>query len=203
MTARDWRAGELRLLAAALVVAVAAVTSVGFFVDRIRLGLERDATQLLGADLVLNSDAPIGTAVRDRARADGLALAETVTFPSMAISEANAENNTLAAVKAVSPGYPLRGALRVQDRAGAPDEPARDVPAPGTVWVDPQALNALRIGPGEKLRLGDKSFVVAKLIAVEPDRGAQFINFAPRVLLNLADLPATQLIQPGSRVSYR
>ncbi len=203
MTARDWRAGELRLLAAALMVAVAAVTSVGFFVDRIRLGLERDATQLLGADLVLNSDVPIGAAVRDRARADGLALAETVTFPSMAISAANAENNTLAAVKAVSTGYPLRGVLRVQDRVGAPDEPTRDVPALGTVWVDPQALAALRIAPGDRLRLGDKSFVVAKLIAVEPDRGAQFINFAPRVLLNLADLPATQLIQPGSRVSYR
>ncbi|MEW5881038.1 MAG: FtsX-like permease family protein [Pseudomonadota bacterium] len=203
MTARDWRAGELRLLAAALVVAVAAVTSVGFFVDRIRLGLERDATQLLGADLVLGSDQPIDDAVRQRAQADGLAIAETVTFPSMAISEANAENNALVAVKAVSRGYPLRGALRVQDRLGAPDAVTREVPAPGTVWVDPQALDALRIAPGEALRLGDKRFVVAKLIAVEPDRGAQFINFAPRVLLNLADLPATHLIQPGSRVSYR
>ncbi|MFN3565742.1 MAG: ABC transporter permease, partial [Burkholderiaceae bacterium] len=203
MTARDWRAGELRLLAAALVVAVAAVTSVGFFVDRIRLGLERDATQLLGADLVLDSDQPIAEAVRERARADGLALAETVTFPSMALSEANAELSTLAAVKAVSRGYPLRGALRVQDRLGAPDAATREIPASGTVWVDPQALSALRIAPGERLRLGDKRFVVAKLIAVEPDRGAQFINFAPRVLLNLADLPATGLIQPGSRVSYR
>lgn len=203
MTGRDWRAGELRLLAAALVVAVAAVTSVGFFVDRIRLGLQRDATQLLGADLVLSSDQPIDEAVRERARADGLALAETVTFPSMAISEANAEASTLAAVKAVSAGYPLRGALRVRSAPGQPDEVTRDIPAPGTVWVDPQALDALRIAPGETLRLGDKRFVVAGLIAVEPDRGAQFINFAPRVLLNLADLPATQLIQPGSRVSYR
>ncbi|MFZ5540999.1 MAG: ABC transporter permease, partial [Pseudomonadota bacterium] len=171
MTARDWRAGELRLLAAALVVAVAAVTSVGFFVDRIRLGLERDATQLLGADLVLGSDQPIDDAVRQRAQADGLAIADTVTFPSMAISEANAENNALVAVKAVSRGYPLRGALRVQDRLGAPDAVTREVPAPGTVWVDPQALDVLRIAPGEALRLGDKRFVVAKLIAVEPDRG--------------------------------
>jgi len=203
MTGRDWRAGELRLLAAALVVAVAAVTSVGFFVDRIRLGLERDATQLLGADLVLSSDLPIGDAVRERARAEGLAIAETVTFPSMAISESNAENNALVAVKAVSRGYPLRGALRVQDRLGAPDAVTREVPESGTVWVDPQALAALRIAPGDGLRLGDKRFVVGKLISVEPDRGAQFINFAPRVLLNLADLPATQLIQPGSRVSYR
>ena len=81
MTVRDWRAGELRLLAMALVIAVAAVTSVGFFVDRIRLGLERDAAQLLAADLVLSSDQPITEALRTRALGAGLQTAETVTFP--------------------------------------------------------------------------------------------------------------------------
>src|SRR2546423_10516733 len=109
MTLRDWRAGELRLLAASLVIAVAAVTSVGFFVDRIRLGLERDATQLLGADVVVSSDKPINGDLSERARRDGLQVAQTVTFPSMAINANNAALNTLAAIKAVSPGYPLRG----------------------------------------------------------------------------------------------
>lgn len=203
MTARDWRAGELRLLAAALLVAVAAVTSVGFFVDRIRLGLERDATQLLGADIVLSSDAPIGAAIRDRARGDGLALADTVTFPSMATNAAAPENMTLSAVKAVSDGYPLRGALRLRDGLTSPDFAAREVPSPGTVWADPQALQALRLNVGDELRLGETTFRIAHVIAVEPDRGAQFLSFAPRVMLNLADLPATQLIQTGSRVTYR
>src|SRR5262249_5575710 len=86
MMLRDWRAGELRLLAAALVIAVAAVTSVGFFVDRIRLGLERDATQLLGADLVLSSDQPIQPELSEHARESGLKVAQTVAFPSMAIN---------------------------------------------------------------------------------------------------------------------
>jgi len=202
MAARDWRAGELRLLAAALVIAVAAVTSVGFLVDRIRIGLERDATQLLGADVVLSSDRPIEGA-RARARGAGLQVAETVTFPSMVISESDAEANSLAAVKAVSAGYPLRGRMRVAtDRAGD-DFAADGVPQPGTVWVDPQLLAGLRISIGGRLRLGESSFEVARIITVEPDRGAQFINFAPRVMLNLTDLPATQLIQPGARVTYR
>ena len=203
MAARDWRAGELRLLAAALVVAVAAVTSVGFLVDRIRIGLERDATQLLGADVVLSSDRPIGEAQRGLARAAGMQLAETVTFPSMVISEVDADASTLAAVKAVSDGYPLRGRVRVASEAEATDAPADGVPQPGTVWADPQALTALRLGVGERLRLGERSFTVARIVTVEPDRGAQFINFAPRVMLNLTDLPATQLIQPGARVTYR
>jgi putative ABC transport system permease protein len=203
MTLRDWRAGELRLLAAALVIAVAAVTSVGFFVDRIRLGLERDATQLLGADLVLSSDRPVADAERARAKGAGLQVAETVVFPSMAISESNAENSTLTAVKAVSSSYPLRGALRVTQQPDAPDAATREIPAPGTVWVDAQTLLALRLQIGDRLKLGEKRFTIDRIITIEPDRGAQFINFAPRVMLNLADLPATQLIQTGSRVTYR
>ena len=200
MTLRDWRAGELRLLAGALVIAVAAVTSVGFFVDRIRLGLERDARQLLGADLVISSDAPIGSSFREGA---GLRFADTVTFPSMALNVADADLTTLAAVKAVGAGYPLRGTLRTRVERDAADTPAGGIPAPGTVWVDPQALQALRTELGAELKLGERVFRIDRVIAVEPDRGTQFINFAPRVMINLADLPATELIQPGSRVTYR
>ncbi len=203
MTRRDWRAGELRLLGAALVLAVAAVTSVGFFVDRIRLGLQRDATQLLGADVVMSSDQPIGADLIARAQRDGLQVAQTVIFPSMAVNAEDPNLNALAAVKAVSPGYPLRGTLRVQSAPDAADEPARAIPDPGTVWIDPQAANALRLEPGGRLKLGEMTFSVTRLITIEPDRGSGFINFAPRVMLNLADLPATQLIQPGSRVTYR
>lgn len=200
---RDWRAGELRLLAAALVIAVAAVTSVGFFVDRLRAGLQRDATQLLGADLLISSDGPITGPLRQRATGSGLQLAETVTFPSMAVNARDRDVAALSAVKAVSPGYPLRGTLRVKSGYDAPEEATRAVPEPGTVWVDAQALQGLRLAVGDSLKLGEATFRIERLIAIEPDRGAQFVNFAPRVMLNIADLPATQLIQQGSRVTYR
>lgn len=203
MTRRDWRAGELRLLAAALVIAVSAVTSVGFFVDRLRVGLQRDATQLLGADVVLSSTVPIVGKLRQRAVTMGLQTAETVTFPSMAINAADADLAQLVAVKAVSSGYPLRGALRVKGNHDEPDIATHEVPARGTVWVDPQALHVLRLAVGERLWLGESSLIVERLIAIEPDRAGQFINFAPRVMLNLADLVGTQLIQEGSRVTYR
>lgn len=202
MTRRDWRAGELRLLLAALVIAVASVTSVGFLVDRIRLGLERDATQLLGADLVLAADQAIGAEPEAHARGAGLATARTVSFPSMALAGSDA--SALVAVKAVSDAYPLRGAVRVLRPGGAgEDEPAAGGPPRGTVWVDGQVLAALGVKPGESLRLGDAALRIDRAISLEPDRGAGFVNFAPRVMLNLADLPATGLIQPGSRVNWR
>ncbi|ATQ75586.1 ABC transporter permease [Massilia violaceinigra] len=208
MTARDWRAGELRFLLIALIIAVSALSSVGFFIDRMRSGLNRDAHQLLGADLLVNADQPLDPAWRAEAVKRGLVLADTVTFPSMAqAGEGDQSVSQLAAIKAVSPGYPLRGQLRITtslDQASAALGDKTDTtPAAGTVWVDPNILTALKAGVGSRIRVGDKEFTIAQLIASEPDRGPSFANFSPRVMLSLADLAATNLIDNGSRVTYR
>jgi putative ABC transport system permease protein len=204
MTRRDWRAGELRFLLVALIVAVAALSSVGFFVDRMRTALGRDANQLLGADLVVNADQPINDAWRAEAARRGLTLAETIAFPSMAVAgEGDKALSQLASIKAVSPGYPLRGNLKIAASAEGSDSDTREVPAPGTVWLDANILSALNVNVGGTLSLGDRQFKIAKVISVEPDRGASFMSFAPRVMLSLPDLPATNLIQAGSRVTYR
>lgn len=204
MTLRDWRAGELRFLLISLIVAVSALSAVGFFVDRMRTGLTRDAHQLLGADLVISADAPISASWRLEAKRRGMTLADTVAFPSMAqTGEGDASQSKLASIKAVTPGYPLRGSLKTTLSASAPARLTRAVPAAGTVWVDPNLLTALNVKVGSNLQLGDRRFTIAQVIAAEPDRGAAFMNFAPRVMLSLDDLPSTNLIQFGSRVTYR
>jgi putative ABC transport system permease protein len=208
MTARDWRAGELRFLLVALVVAVSALTAVGFFVDRMRAGLNRDAHQLLGADLLINADQPLRQDWRDEAARRGLLLADTVTFPSMAqAGQGDASQAVLASVKAVSPTYPLRGQLKVttspRDASEALGDATRETPAPGTVWVDANLLPALKASVGSSVQLGDKTFKITRLIATEPDRGASFANFAPRVMLALADLKATGLVDNYARVTWR
>ncbi|MDN4052589.1 FtsX-like permease family protein [Massilia sp. YIM B02763] len=208
MTARDWRAGELRFLLVALVVAVAALSAVGFFVDRMRSGLTRDARQLLGADLLVNADQPLPAPWRQEAARRGLVLADTVAFPSMAqAGQGDDSQALLASVKAVSNGYPLRGQLRTttspEDASEALGDLADGVPAPGTVWVDVNLLPPLKVKVGSTIGLGDKTFRIARLIATEPDRGASFSNFAPRVMLNLADLKATGLVDNYARVTYR
>ena len=208
MTGRDWRAGELRFLLLALIVAIAAMSAVGFSVERLRSGLTRDAHQLLGAEVVINADQPINPAWSAEARRRGLLLAETVSFPSMAqAGEGEQSVSLLASVKAVSALYPLRGSLKIatgiEQAAAGLGTATRDTPAAGTVWVDPNILSGLKVGLGGIIRLGDQRFTVAKLIAAEPDRGASFINLAPRVMLALGDLNATGLVAEGSRVTYR
>ena len=199
MLARDWRAGELRVLAVALVVAVASVTSVAFFADRVSRALVRDAHQLLGADLVLASDHPWQKAVAEEISRRGLERAQAVTFISMATA---GDNSQLAGVKAVSENYPLRGRLRIAPEPNAPDAPAATGPSPGTVWIEERLITALQAPVGSRLKLGNASFEVAAVLTLEPERGANFFNIAPRLFMNVADVPATGLVQTGSRVWY-
>ena len=201
---RDVRSGDLRLLIVAVTLAVAALTAVGFFADRLKGGLARDARQLLGGDAVVSSDNPTPQAFLDKARAQGLAVVSTAGFPTMArASDAQGGAAKLVALKVVEHGYPLRGALRVASAPDAPDAPTRAIPAPGEAWVDASLLEALGVGMGDELLLGESRMKIARIIAVEPDRGTGFMAFAPRVMIHLADLDATGLIQPASRVTYR
>lgn len=199
MLARDWRAGELKLLALALVIAVASVTSVSFFADRVRQALIRDAHQLLGGDLLITADHQLDRALADEARRRGLAVATRTRFISMSRRNEAAQ---LTGVKAVGEGYPLRGRLRIAPALNAPDAEARGVPPPGRVWIDERLASALDVPVGGRLELGAAEFTVGAIITLEPDRGVSFFNLAPRLLMNAADLPQTELIQVGSRVRY-
>ncbi|MDA8444845.1 ABC transporter permease [Paracidovorax valerianellae] len=201
---RDLRAGELRLLIVAVTLAVAALTSVGFFADRLQGGLQRDALQLLGGDVVVASDNPTPAAFVERAKASGLSAVTTLGFPTMGrASDAQGGASRLVALKSVEPGYPLRGSLQVADAPGAPARATRDIPAQGEVWVDAPVLASLGLQMGDSLLLGDAQLRIARIIAIEPDRGAGFMSFAPRVMVNALDLPATGLVQPASRLTYR
>jgi putative ABC transport system permease protein len=203
-TLRDFRAGELRLLVVAVLLAVAALTAVGFFANRLSAGLQRDARQLLGGDAVVGSDRPPPAELQAKARELGLATALSAGFPSMGRAPEDRGGATrLVAVKAVGPGYPLRGQLQLQDAPGAAVQKVAAAPAPGTVWVDAAVLDALQLKLGDALLLGDARLNIARIIAVEPDRGAGFSSFAPRVMLAEGDLASTGLVQPASRVSYR
>ncbi|MDA0225750.1 MAG: FtsX-like permease family protein [Proteobacteria bacterium] len=203
MLARDWRAGELRVLAMALVVAVASVTSVAFFADRVSQALVRDAHQLLGADLVMVSDHAGSPATHEEMARRGLDGASAYNFISMAqVGRGDATRGQLAGVKAVTANYPLRGRLRTAPALNAPDAPTSAGPARGTVWMEERLISALDAPVGTKLRLGRSELEVAAVLTLEPERNANFFNIAPRLMMHHDDVPATGLVQPGSRIWY-
>jgi putative ABC transport system permease protein len=200
---RDLRAGELRLLVVAVMLAVAALTAVGFFANRINVALARDARALLGGDAIVASDQPAPAGFAARAAELKLKVATQATFPSMARARENQGGAArLVSVKAVSETYPLRGRLTLRGADGA-DQVLAAAPAPGRAWVDASLLDALQLRIGDALLLGDATLAIERVIVLEPDRGAGFAGLAPRVLINQADLESTGLIQPASRVTYR
>ena len=201
---RDLRAGELRLLMVAVTLAVAALTAVGFFADRLNGGLQRDALQLLGGDAVIRSDGVTPDVFIKKAQALGLRAISTVSFPTMGrASDADGGATKLVGFKAVPEGYPLRGSMKVASSLDDAGSSTREVPAPGTAWVDASLLDALGLKLGQTLLMGDASFKLTRIIVQEPDRGAGFISFSPRAMVNQADVKATNLIQPASRTGYR
>ncbi|HEY9028299.1 MAG TPA: ABC transporter permease, partial [Burkholderiaceae bacterium] len=199
---RDWRAGELRFLFLAVAVAVGAQAGVGFSVERLRGGLVRDASQLLGADLALTADRPIAEAWRAAARARGLAATDTVEMQSMArVGAGAAASSRLVALLAAGEGYPQRGQLRVREGAG--DAPTHALPAPGHVWIDRDLAERLGARAGTPVTLGDRGFVVERILTDEPARGGALLRTLPRVLMARADLASTGLLQPASRAQFQ
>jgi putative ABC transport system permease protein len=189
-------------------------------------GLQRDARQLLGGDVVVVSDQATPAHIMQRAKADGLQGVTTLSFPTMARgqSQSGAESNSrLVALKAAEVGYPLRGELKVasslaqaqlalnndttgNDNTGSnksATEKTATIPATGEVWIEAAGLEALGLDVGDSVWLGSSRLRISRVLVHEPDRGAGFMNFAPRVLMNTADLEATALVQPASRVTWR
>ena len=197
---RDLAAGEVRVLLAALALAVAAVTTVGFVTDRAQRALAAEANRLLGADAVLRGDAPIGEAPRARAAELGLARTDTVALRSMLQV---GERFRLGELRALGEGWPLRGSYRLAEAPGAPERIVQSIPAPGTLWLSRAGADELGVAVGDTITVGELPLRLAALVVAEPDASLDYFNMAPRAFLALSDLPATGLLQEGSRASYR
>ena len=196
---RDWRAGENAVLVAALVVAVAAMSAVAIFTDRVMQAVTQQVGEVLAADLRLESNYPLSESYLSRAEAVGLSTARVVQFRSVILANSS---SSLADVRGVSDGYPLRGEVRIADQLAGVPRTADGVPRSGEVWAEPSLLARLQLDVGDTLELGDLRLLVSQTLEFRPDEGWRFMEIAPTVLLNIADIPATGLIQPGSVVEY-
>ena len=200
---RDWRSGEWRVLMLALVLAVGSLSTVGLFADRVRQALVQQAASLLGADLRITSTRPFTLLYRQEAKARGLQVIESLIFPSMVSYSGNSSGGAeilLCEIQAVEPGYPLRGSIEIENAAL---HVARKIPQPGTVWVDERLMRRLALHAGDQIGLGVQHFIVAGFIVKDVEPAIGFAGFAPRVLMNQADVASTGLLQAGSRISYR
>jgi len=199
---RDWRSGELRLLFLALVMAVTSVSGIALFTDRLEKALLLESANMLAADRVLGSGKVLPDEILNEAQTRGLRTASTLSFTSMAFSDSG---NMLVSAKAVSDTYPLRGDVIIADAPFIRGAPIQSGPQPGEVWLESRALPALGLEVGDSVYVGEAELTVSKIIIAEPDRsgGGMVDNAGPRLMLHLDDVAKTNVVQLGSRVSYR
>lgn len=201
---RDWKGGQLGLIAVSLVLAVAVVTSITLVADRVEKALNRETSSFLAADLVINSSKTFENRYLHQAAETNLQTAQIIEFSSMLF---NGDNSNLASVKAVESAYPLRGKLTVSDVAFTTNEndwiKTTDTPKPGEVWVGERLIPLLNINLGDLVEVGQAKLKVSKIVISEPDGATGFSAFGARVLMNMADIEQSKVIQPGSRVRYK
>ncbi|MEE4185972.1 MAG: FtsX-like permease family protein [Gammaproteobacteria bacterium] len=197
---RDLRAGELTVLLTAMIVAVTSMTSVGFFTDRVARAVSAQAAETLAADLVIRSPAPIADRYLEAGASRGLQSAVTTEFPTVAIAPGG---RSLSIVSGVSAGYPLRGQVRITDELFGPSYTATSVPEPGTAWAEAGVMARLDVAVGDTISLGKAEFRLTRVLEFRPDQGFGFVSLAPSILVNVSDVPAMDVIKPGSRVTYK
>lgn len=196
---RERRSGALTLLLASLIVAAAAVSTVGFLTSRVGQAMRVAADATLAADVDVRGPTPLPNAYRKLAREQGLETTTMLRFPSVALNDGHSQ---LAELHAVGEGYPLRGTVRLADVPFGPTHPAKGIPEAGTVWAAPRLLTALKARVGDTIQLGASEFTIGAVLAYAPGQSIDFIEFAPNLYLNNADLAATQLVRTGSRIGY-
>jgi putative ABC transport system permease protein len=196
---RDWRSGELAVLLAALLVAVTALTGVGFFTDRIAQAVQQRAAEVIAADLRLTSTKSPDAAYEALAAENDIQTARTVSFPSVVFF---GEESSISAVRAASAGYPLRGRIKISDAPFASARETVALPGHGEAWLDSRLLARLGAGIGDRINVGASSFTVTQVLDYRPDQGSAFVDLAPSLLIPLVDLEATELLGPGSRATY-
>ena len=189
------------MLVAAIVIAVTAITAVGFFTDRVGRAIRQQASAVLAADLVIRSPAPIDPKFLAEAQVMGLATAEAVAFPSVVLTAG--DQSSLATIEGVSQGYPLRGEVQTSTQMFGATTATDGVPAPGEAWAEPGLLGKLGADVGAEIEVGTRKLRITRVLEYQPDQNPGFVNVAPSLLVNLADIASMDVLRPGSRVTYR
>ena len=197
---REWRSGELRIISTALIIAVSGSSAINFFADRLQHGMLSQASEFIGADLVLSSPHPIDDTWLSKAQKAKLKHSHTIEFTNAVLA-----NNefALASIKLVDHNYPLKGHLETSTKSFQAGIKTKEIPQLGECWIENRLFSILKISFGDSILASGISCKVTRILTFEPDRGGSLFGFAPRIMLPISSIEANDTIQSGSRINYR
>lgn len=189
---QSFRTGGLYLLIIALSLAISATTALKFSNNQVKQAVSLQASQMLGADLVLSNNEPIEQPWKKKAEQLGLKQTNVTIFSSMAHTQ---DQFVMVNVKAIEPDFPLRGQLEIAPKTQAIQS--------GEVWLSQRAADLLKVKRGDVVSIADGSFHFSGVIVRDSNQELGFSGFSPTVIIHQADIAKTHAIQTGSRIDYR
>lgn len=213
----ELKRGELTIVVLAIVLGVASVFSLAGFSGKIKQALLNESTSFIAADRVLQTSRKIdfqeiGTesisepivlsrdSITKKTQQLNINQAQQVLMSSMVFA---GDIMALVEVQAVSSSYPLRGELLVSDSVNENELAAVNAPELGSVFVEEKVLSLLDVSVGDNIDIGESSFVIKAIAKQIPDASFSVFTSGAKVIINIADLDQTQLVQPGSRLTYK
>ena len=195
---RDLRGGltGLRLLAICLFLGVAGLAGVGSLAAAIASAISAQGQSLLGGDIeykLLQREAD----PNELAAFKAAGKLSTILRTRAMVARSDGQEAVLGELKAVDSAYPLYGTLTLARGATAKR------PGTGEVAIAEALATRLNVKPGDSVRIGEAQFRVIGVIDQEPDKVGSGFAFGPTSMINLSDVPATQLVQPGSIYDMR
>ncbi len=197
---RDWHVGELRILIFALLIAVASITSIGLFTQRIQVAIQDQSGRFLGADLLLSSPQPVKQRYLQQASKLQLQTSQGIQFASVLVAN---DQFQLASIKAIDRHYPLRGTIKISAQLAGPETEQLHGPEPGQIWLSSRLFQQLNIDIGDRVELGETHLIASAHLQQDPGQAGNFLALAPRALMHMDDIPATGIVKPGSRLRYQ
>ncbi len=197
---QELKRGELTIITLAIALAVMTVMTLSSITDRIGLSIEQKSNEFIAADRVLSSNHPFDDEIYTQAEAFNVTTSKIIYFDSMLFA---GDEMQIASIKASDSLYPLKGDLKVRDTLEGDSYIVSQGPSAGNVWMSDTVFYSLNIDVGDSIEIGAAKFVVEKVLAEEPDAPFSVFSSSRRVLINIDDIPRTEVIQPGSRIYYR
>jgi putative ABC transport system permease protein len=203
MAGRETRASWRRLLFffVCIAVGVAAIVSLRSVIQSVRVVFGREARALIAADVLISTSREWTPAIRDvvarrLAEAGATGSTDTVETPTMVRpADPSRTGVRMVELRAVEAAFPLYGTVGLEGGQTYSHALLKDRGA----LVRPELLTALNLRVGDGLGIGQSVFIIRGVITTEPGRRVGDFSLGPRVLIDIADLPATGLLAFGSR----
>ena len=188
---------RLFLFMTSLITGIAAVVALDSLNQTLQNDIDRNAKELLGADLVVNSDKKFNAELDTLFKTSLLPQASEADMASMVLFLNNNQSRLIRLVALEGP-FPFYGKIET-----LPEDAYPKLSEGRYAMLDETLASQFEVSSGDSIRIGNGVFMVSGTVSKIPGGGGIMASFTPSVYISMRELDSTKLVQYGSRVNYK